>query len=104
MEELKELPSEVARAIFAIAGNSQRNKKARELRDKRLLKNPRLVSSLLNIAWSLMGREDEYLSFEAQEAAEKRIMEQFFSGTLPAVHPDPYIRTMAMSEMGKKLI
>jgi len=104
MEELKELPSEVARAIFAIAGNSKRNKKARELRDKRLLKNPRLVSSLLNIAWSLMGRQGEYLSFEAQEAAEKRIMEQFFSGTLPAVLPDPYTRKMAMSEMGKKLM
>jgi len=104
MEELKELPSEVARAIFAIAGNSKRNKKARELRDKRLLKNPRLVSSLLNIAWSLMGRQGEYLSSEAQEAAEKRIMEQFFSGTLPAVLPDPYTRKMAMSEMGKKLM
>jgi hypothetical protein len=104
MEQLEPLPTDVARALFATAGNSERNKRARELRDKRLLKNPKLVSSLLNIAWSLVGEDGNYLTMEAQEAAEKRIMEQFFSGRLPAVRPDPYIRKMAMSEMGKKLM
>ena len=104
MEELKELPSEVSRALFAAAGNSERNKRAREIRDKRLLKNPKLVSSLLSIAWGLMGREGEYLTLEAESAASKRIMEQFFSGNLPAVRPEPYIRKMAMSDLGKKLM
>ena len=104
MEQLEPLPTDVARALFATGGNSERNKRAREIRDKRLLKNPKLVSSLLNIAWSLMGEDGNYLTMEAQEAAEKRIMEQFFSGKLPAVRPEPYIRKMAMSEMGKKLM
>ena len=104
MEELKELPSEVSKALFATAGNSERNKRAREIRDKRLLKNPKLVSSLLSIAWGLMGREGEYLTLEAESAASKRIMEQFFSGNLPAVRPEPYIRKMAMSDLGKKLM
>ena len=104
MEQLEPLPTDVARALFATAGNSERNKKARELRDKRLLKNPKLVSSILNIAWSLMEREGEYLSMDAQFAAEKRIIKQFFSGNLPAVRPEPYIRKMAMSDLGKKLM
>ena len=104
MEQLEPLPNDVARSLFAALGNSERNKRAREIRDKRLLKNPKLVSSLLNIAWSLMGQEGNYLTMDAQLAAEKRIMEQFFSGRLPAVRPEPYIRKMAMSEMGKKLM
>ena len=104
MEQLEPLPTDVARSLFAAIGNSDRNKRAREIRDKRLLKNPKLVSSLLNIAWSLMGEDGNYLTMKAQEAAEKRIMEQFFSGRLPAVRPEPYIRKMAMSEMGKKLM
>jgi hypothetical protein len=104
MEQLEPLPDDVARSLFAALGNSDRNKRAREIRDKRLLKNPKLVSSLLNIAWSMMGREGNYLTIDAQLAAEEKIVEQFFSGTLPAVRPDPYIRRMAMSEMGKKLM
>jgi hypothetical protein len=104
MEQLEPLPDDVARSLFAALGNSGRNKRAREIRDKRLLKNPKLVSSLLNIAWSMMGREGNYLTIDAQLAAEEKIVEQFFSGTLPAVRPDPYIRRMAMSEMGKKLM
>jgi hypothetical protein len=104
MEQLEPLPDDVARSMFAALGNSDTNKRAREIRDKRLLKNPKLVSSLLNIAWSLMGEQGNYLTIEAQEAAEKKIMEQFFSGTLPAVRPDPYIRRMAMSDLGKKLM
>jgi hypothetical protein len=103
MEQLEPLPN-VARSLFAALGNSERNKRAREIRDKRLLKNPKLVSSLLNIAWSLMGQEGNYLTMDAQLAAEKRIMERFFAGRLPAVRPEPYIRKMAMSEMGKKLM
>ena len=104
MEQLEPLPTDVARALFATAGRSDKNKRAREIRDKRLLKNPKLVSSLLNIAWSLMGEEGNYLTMEAQEAAEKKIMERFFAGSLPVVPPMPYIRKMAMSEMGKKLM
>jgi len=104
MEQLEPLPTDVARSMFAALGNSDRNKRAREIRDKRLLKNPKLVSSLLNIAWSLMGEQGNYLTVKAQEAAEKKIMEQFFSGTIPAVRPDPYIRRMAMSDLGKKLM
>ena len=104
MEQLEPLPTDVARSLFAALGNSDKNKRAREIRDKRLLKNPKLVSSLLNIAWSLMGQEGNYLTMEAQEAAEKRIVERFFAGRLPIVPPMPYIRKMAMSEMGKKLM
>lgn len=113
MEQLEPLPADVARALFATAGNSKRNKKARELRDNRLLKNPKLVSLLLNIAWSLMEREGEYLSFEAQEAAEKRILEQFFTSELPVEDSElgsfgnfasSYVRKMAMSDLGKKLM
>ena len=104
MEQLEPLPTDVARSMFAALGNSDRNKRAREIRDKRLLKNPKLVSSLLNIAWSLMGQDGNYLTMKAQEAAEKRIMERFFAGRLPIVPPMPYIRKMAMSEMGKKLM
>ena len=104
MEQLEPLPTDVARALFATGGNSEKNKRAREIRDKRLLKNPKLVSSLLNIAWSLMGEEGNYLTMKAQEAAEKRIVERFFAGRLPIVPPMPYIRKMAMSEMGKKLM
>lgn len=104
MEQLEPLPTDVARSMFAALGNSDTNKRAREIRDKRLLKNPKLVSSLLNIAWSLMGEQGNYLTMDAQLAAEKKIVEQFFSGTLPAVRPDPYIRRMAMSDLGKKLM
>jgi len=104
MEELEELSPDIARSLFAALGDSEKNKKARVLRDKRLLKNPKLVSSLLNIAWNMMGRESEYLSMDAQFAAEKRIMEQFFSGNLPTIRPDPHIKKMAMSDLGKKLM
>ncbi len=113
MEELKELPSEVSKALFATAGNSERNKRAREIRDKRLLKNPKLVSSLLSIAWGLMGREGEYLTLEAESAASKRIVEQFFAGELPSEESllgsfgnfaSSHIRKMAMSDLGKKLM
>jgi hypothetical protein len=113
MEELKELPSEVSKALFATAGNSERNKRAREIRDKRLLKNPKLVSSLLSIAWGLMGREGEYLTLEAESAASKRIVEQFFAGELPSEDSfleslgnfaSSHIRKMAMSDLGKKLM
>jgi hypothetical protein len=104
MEQLEPLPDDVARSLFAAIGNSDRNKRAREIRDKRLLKNPKLVSSLLNIAWNMMGEEGNYLTMDAQLAAEKKIVEQFFSGALPAVRPDPYIRRMAMSDLGKKLM
>lgn len=104
MEQLEPLPTDVARALFAALGNSDKNKRAREIRDKRLLKNPKLVSSLLNIAWGMMGNEGNYLTMDAQFAAEKKIMERFFAGRLPAVRPDPYIRKMAMSDLGKKLM
>jgi len=113
MEQLEPLPTDVARALFATAGNSETNKRARELRDKRLLKNPKLVSSLLSIAWSLMGREGEYLTLEAEVAANKRIVEQFFTGELPSEDSalgsfgnfaSSYIKNMAMSDLGKKLM
>ena len=113
MEQLEPLPTDVARVLFATAGNSEKNKRAREIRDKRLLKNPKLVSSLLSIAWGLMGREAEYLTLEAEVAANKRIVEQFFAGELPSEESllgsfgnfaSSHIRKMAMSDLGKKLM
>jgi len=79
MEELELLPSEVARSLFAAGSPSDKSKAARVKRDRRLLKNPAMVSSLLNIAWSHLF-DPSYFSFEAQVAAENKILERFFRG------------------------
>ena len=108
MEELEPLPSEVAKNLFAVGGNTQSIKTAKEKRDKRLFKNPKLVSSLLNIAWSLTDPRStaDFLSLEAQEEAEKKIMSKFFKGDYgsSAIKNDPYVRDSQMGEQAKDLM
>jgi len=108
MEELEPLPSEVAKNLFAVGGNSPRIKAAKEKRDKRLFKNPKLVSSLLNIAWGLTdpGSTTDFLSLEAQDEAEKKIMSKFFKGDYDSsvMQNDPYVRRSQMGEQAKNLM
>ena len=108
MEELEPLPSEVAKNLFAIGGNTQSIKTAKEKRDKRLFKNPKLVSSLLNIAWSLTDPRSttDFLSLEAQDEAEKKIISKFFKGDYDssAIKNDPYVRRSQMGEQAKDLM
>ena len=96
MEELEPLPSEVAKSLFAVGLTTDKTRAARVKRDKRLLKNPTLVSSLLNIAWSLTdpGTTTYFLSLEAQDAAEKKILERFFKGDFeePDWQTMPYVK------------
>jgi len=72
MEELKPLPSEVSKVLFAVGGRTPAVKAAREKRDKRFFRNPEFVSGLLNIAWSLTdpASTSAFMSMEAQFAAE----------------------------------
>jgi|14_taG_2_1085336.scaffolds.fasta_scaffold00469_16 hypothetical protein len=105
MEELEQLPPEVLRTLFATVGDSKRNKRARILRDKRLMKNPHLVSSLLNIAWNLMSQiEEDFLTREAKKAAEKKILEKFFTGKKRNIIDSPPRKKLAMSKEGKRLM
>jgi hypothetical protein len=110
MEELKPLPSEVSKALFAVGGRTPAVKAAREKRDKRLFRNPEFVSGLLNIAWSLTdpASTSAFMSMEAQFAAEPRILEKFFSGKgdvpVSDFSKDPYVRNAAMGERAKELM
>ena len=96
MEELEPLPNEVAKSLFAVGLPTDKIRAARVKRDRRLLKNPTLVSSLLNIAWGLTdpGTTTYLLSLEAQDAAEKKILERFFSGDFEDsdIKTDPYVK------------
>jgi|TARA_E500000305_G_scaffold106792_1_gene105884 hypothetical protein len=87
MEELEPLPSEVARSLFAVGSPGDKSKAARVKRDRRLLKNPTMVSSLLNIAWGLL-LDPSYFSLEAQIAAENKILERFFKGDFNRKEPN----------------
>jgi len=97
MEELEPLPNEVAKSLFAVGFPTDKIRTARAKRDRRLLKNPTLVSSLLNIAWGLTDPSTTafLLSLEAQVAAEKKILERFFSGDYEDsdIKIDPYVKT-----------
>ena len=108
MEELEPLPSEVAKSLFAVGGRTPAIKAAKDKRDKRLFKNPKLVSSLLNIAWSLTdpASTSGFMSMEAQFAAEKRIIKDFFKGEYDSeqIKQDPYVRSAAMGEQAKDLM
>lgn len=105
MEQLEPLPSEVARAMFVIGGGSKTNKEARIKRDRRLLKNPALVTSMLGMAWGLVNPKttEKLLTFEAVEAAEPKILELFFTTNTEPMN-NSYIRRMAMSDKGKELM
>ena len=105
MEQLEPLPSEVARAMFVIGGGSKTNKEARIKRDRRLLKNPSLVTSMLGMAWGLVNPKttEKLLTFEAVEAAEPKILELFFTANTEPMN-NSYIRRMAMSDKGKELM
>jgi hypothetical protein len=105
MEQLEPLPSEVARAMFVIGGGSKTNKEARIKRDRRLLKNPALVTSMLGMAWGLINPKttEKLLTFEAVEAAEPKILELFFTTNTEPMN-NSYIRKMAMSDKGKELM
>ena len=105
MEQLEPLPSEVARAMFVIGGGSKTNKEARIKRDRRLLKNPSLVTSMLGMAWGLVNPKttERLLTFEAVEAAEPKILELFFTANTEPMN-NSYIRRMAMSDKGKELM
>jgi len=96
MEELEPLPNEVAKSLFAVGLPTEKIRAARVKRDRRLLKNPTLVSSLLNIAWALTdpGTTTYLLSLEAQDAAEKTILERFFTGDYEEsdIKTDPYVK------------
>ena len=107
MEELEPLPNEVAKSLFAVGLSTDKTKAARVKRDRRLLKNPTLVSSLLNIAWGLTdpGTTTHLISLEAQFAAEKIILERFFTGDYEEsdIKTDPYIKR-SMSEQAMELL
>jgi hypothetical protein len=105
MEQLEPLPSEVARAMFVIGGGSKTNKEARIKRDRSLLKNPALVTSMLGMAWGLVNPKttEKLLTFEAVEAAEPKILELFFTTNTEPMN-NSYIRRMAMSDKGKELM
>lgn len=104
MEELEPLPSEVARSLFAVGSPSDKSKAARVKRDRRLLKNPTMVSSLLNIAWGLLF-DPSYFSFEAQIAAENKILERFFKGDFgePRFQTIPWLKKN-LSKQARKLL
>tara|TARA_R100000664_G_C2742505_1_gene130727 strand:+ start:61 stop:1248 length:1188 start_codon:yes stop_codon:yes gene_type:complete len=107
MEELETLPNEVARSLFAVGTSTDKSKIARIKRDKRMLKNPTLVSSLLNIAWSLTdpASTSSFFSLEAQDAAEKIILERFFTGDHEdsETKTDPWVKR-SLSEQAIELL
>ena len=107
MEELEPLPSEVSRNLFAVGGTSQANMAAKEKRDRRLFKNPKLVSSLLNVAWSLTdpATTSGFMSMEAQFAAEKKIIREFFKGEYDPeqIEQDQYVQYSRFGKQAKIL-
>ena len=107
MEELEPLPSEVARNLFAVGGTSRVTMAAKEKRDRRLFKNPKLVSSLLNVAWSLTdpSTTSGFMSMEAQFAAEKRIIRDFFKDEYnpEQIEQDQYVQYSRFGKQAKAL-
>ena len=107
MEELEPLPSEVARNLFAVGGTTAVTMAAKEKRDRRLFKNPKLVSSLLNVAWSLTdpSTTSGFMSMEAQFAAEKRIIRDFFKDEYDPeqIEQDQYVQYSRFGKQAKAL-
>ena len=107
MEELEPLPAEVAKNLFAVGGTTPVTMAAKDKRDRRLFKNPKLVSSLLNVAWSLTdpATTSGFMSMEAQFAAEKRIIRDFFKDEydLEQIEQDPYVRHARFGKQAKVL-
>ena len=107
MEELEPLPAEVAKNLFAVGGTTPVTMAAKEKRDRRLFKNPKLVSALLNVAWSLTdpSTTSGFMSMEAQFAAEKRIIRDFFKDEYDPeqIEQDPYVRHSRFGKQAKAL-
>ena len=107
MEELEPLPSEVARNLFAVGGTTAATMAAKEKRDRRLFKNPKLVSSLLNVAWSLTdpSTTSGFMSMEAQFEAEKRIIRDFFKDEYDPeqIEQDQYVQYSRFGKQAKIL-
>ena len=107
MEELEPLPAEVAKNLFAVGGTTPATMAAKDKRDRRLFKNPKLVSSLLNVAWSLTdpSTTSGFMSMEAQFAAEKRIIRDFFKDEYDPeqIEQDPYVQYSRFGKQAKAL-
>ena len=80
MEELEPLPDDIARSLFASNVDYDKDKRAREQRDKRLFRNPKLVANLISMAISLSDPASTrpYITIEAEDEARKKIIKRLF--------------------------
>jgi hypothetical protein len=90
-----------------VGGTTPATMAAKDKRDRRLFKNPKLVSSLLNVAWSLTdpSTTSGFMSMEAQFAAEKRIIRDFFKDEYDPeqIEQDPYVQYSRFGKQAKAL-
>ena len=91
MEELEPLPDDVARSLFASNVNYKKDKQAREQRDKRIFKNPKLLGNLISMAISITdpASTQPYISIEAEEVVKNKILKRLFTRSEIPVAPLP---------------
>jgi len=110
MEELEPLPDDIARSLFSTNVNYKKDKQAREQRDKRIFKNPKLVGNLISMAVSLTdpASTQPYISIEAEEAAKQKIIRRLFARSNVPVAPLPSSivprGSMGMTSKAKELM
>lgn len=106
MEELEPLPDVVARSLFPASGHGEKTTRARELRDEKLLSNPKLVENLLSLVFTSLENSNAWLptiTVDMELEVVPKVVEEFFTSNksfdTPAVE-----RQISITKKGKRLM
>jgi len=106
MEELEPLPDVVARSLFPASGHGEKTTRVRNLRDKKMLSNPKLVENLLSLVFSQLQYTNNWLpevTVDMELELIPRIIEEFFTSKnsydIPEINS-----TISITKKGKKLL
>jgi hypothetical protein len=106
MEELEPLPDIVARSLFPASGHGEKTTRARQLRDEKLLSNPKLVENFLGLVFTSLEYSNAYLptiTVDMELEVIPKIIEEFFTSNksfdTPAVD-----ERVSITKKGKRLM
>jgi hypothetical protein len=90
MEQLEELPKEVAVGLFPTGDLGRKNAKAIQKRDKRIFKNDKLVGGMIGLAYSLLENANAWtpnFPVDAEIEVSEEIMNNFKELKIPIQEP-----------------
>ena len=90
MEQLEELPKEVAVGLFPTGDLGRNNAKAIQKRDKRIFKNDKLVGGMIGLAYSLLENANAWtpnFPVDAEIEVSEEIMNNFKELKIPIQEP-----------------